>query len=79
MGLLQLVALRFSGRTPGLFFCYLRTPSHAVVSEATVAAYLRKSIFCLFAQHPNLAITKIIKTKQDTSYIEEDFAGFLVM
>lgn len=27
MGLLQLVALRFSGRTSGLFFRYLRTPS----------------------------------------------------
>ncbi|MGW8958587.1 hypothetical protein [Paenibacillus sp. NPDC055715] len=26
MGLLQLVALRFSGRTPGMFFRYLRTP-----------------------------------------------------
>ncbi|MBT2293748.1 hypothetical protein J7E73_32575, partial [Paenibacillus albidus] len=33
---LQLVALRFSGRTSGLFFRYLRTPSHAVVSEAMV-------------------------------------------
>ncbi|WP_019915139.1 hypothetical protein [Paenibacillus sp. HW567] len=61
MGLLQLIALRFSGRTLGLFFRYLRTPSHAVVSEANVAAYLRKSIFRLFAQNPHLSITKIIK------------------
>ncbi|MEK5491220.1 hypothetical protein MKZ24_11050 [Paenibacillus sp. FSL R7-0297] len=61
MGLLQLVDLQFSGRTSGLFFSYLRTPSHTVVSEASVAAYLRKSIFRLFAQNPHLSITKIIK------------------
>lgn len=72
MGLLQLIALRFSSRTPALFFRYLRTPSHAVVSEATVAAYLRKSIFRLFVQNPHLSITKIIKSKQNTSNIDED-------
>jgi hypothetical protein len=36
MGLLQLVAIRFSGRTPALFCRYLRTPSNEIVSEATV-------------------------------------------
>lgn len=72
MGLLQLISLRFSGRTPGLFFRYLRTPSHAVVSEATVAAYLRKSIFRLFAQNPQLSITKIIKSKQENADVERD-------
>ncbi|MNI89855.1 hypothetical protein D3C73_1473130 [compost metagenome] len=72
MGLLQLVALQFSGRTSGLFFRYLRTPSHAVVSEATVAAYLRKSIFRLFAQNPHVSITKIIKSKQENADVEHD-------
>lgn len=72
MGLLQLIALRFSGRVPGLFFRYLRTPSHAVVSEATVAAYLRHSIFRLFAQNPQLSITQIIRSKQATSDFEAD-------
>ncbi|MNO97225.1 hypothetical protein D3C76_889240 [compost metagenome] len=72
MGLLQLVALRYSGRTSGLFFRYLRTPSHAVVSEATVAAYLRKSIFRLFAQNPHVSITKIIKSKQENADVEHD-------
>jgi hypothetical protein len=72
MGLLQLIAWRFSSRTPGLFFRYLRTPSHAVVSEATVAAYLRKSIFRLFAQNPHLAITQIIKSKQENADVERD-------
>ncbi|WP_419888816.1 transposase [Paenibacillus xylanexedens] len=72
MGLLQLVALQFSGRTSGLFFRYLRTPSHAVVSEASVAAYLRKSIFRLFAQNPHVSITKIIKSKQENADVERD-------
>ncbi|MBT2292357.1 hypothetical protein J7E73_25150 [Paenibacillus albidus] len=72
MGLLQLIALRFSDRTPGLFFRYLRTPSRAVVSEATVAAYLRKSIFRLFAQNPRISITQIIKSKQENADVERD-------
>ncbi|MDQ6419697.1 hypothetical protein RB620_09665 [Paenibacillus sp. LHD-117] len=49
MGILQLIALRYSGRVPKLFLRYLRTPSRTVVSEATVAAYLRSSIFRLMA------------------------------
>ncbi|MEI7028426.1 transposase [Paenibacillus sp. y28] len=67
MGLLQLSALRYSGRTPTLFFRYLRTPSRTVVSEATVSAYLRQSIFRLFAQNKHLSITKIIRSKQDNA------------
>ncbi|MFB6367972.1 transposase, partial [Paenibacillus elgii] len=31
-GLVQLIALRFSERIPGLFFRYLRTPSKTIVS-----------------------------------------------
>ncbi|WP_233277442.1 hypothetical protein [Paenibacillus durus] len=72
MGLLQLIALRFSGRVPVLSFRYLRTPSHAVVSEATVAVYLRKSIFRWFAQQPHLPLTQIIRSKQATSEIVAD-------
>jgi hypothetical protein len=66
-GIVQLLALRFSGQTPALFFRYLRTPSKSIVSEATVTAYLRKSIFRLFAQNPHLSITKIIRSKQDSN------------
>lgn len=65
-GIVQLLALRFSGQTPALFFRYLRTPSKSIVSESTVTAYLRKSIFRLFAQNPHLPITKIIRSKQDS-------------
>jgi hypothetical protein len=72
IGLLQLIAVRYSGRVPGLFFRYLRTPSKTVVSEATVMAYLRTSIFRMFAQNPHLSITKIIRSKQDASDIDAD-------
>jgi hypothetical protein len=65
MGLLQLIAVRYSSLVPRLFFRYLRTPSKALVSEATVMAYLRKSIFRLFARNPHLSITQIIQAKQE--------------
>lgn len=71
-GIVQLLALRFSGRTPALFFRYLRTPSKSIVSEATIVAYLRQSIFRLFAQNPHLSITKIIRSKQDSSDFDAD-------
>ena len=63
-GLIQLIALRFSGRTASLFFRYLRTPSKAIVSEATVTAHLRQSIFRWFAQNKQLSQTQIIRSKQ---------------
>jgi len=72
MGLVQLIALRFSHRVPALFFRYLRTPSNSIVSEATVTAYLRKSIFRLFAQNPHLSITQIIRSKQDAPDSDTD-------
>ncbi len=58
-GLVQLLSLHFSSRVPALFFRYLRTPSKSIVSETTVTAYLRKSIFRLFAQNPQLPLTKL--------------------
>jgi hypothetical protein len=63
-GIVQLLALHFSGRTPARFFRYLRTPSNSIVSEATIVAYLRKSIFRLFAQNPRISLTQIIRSKQ---------------
>lgn len=71
-GLVQLIALRFSGRVPALLFRYLRTPSKSIVSEATVTAYLRKSIFRLFAQNPHLSITKIIRSRQANPDVDAD-------
>ena len=71
-GLIQLLALRFSGRTPALFFRYLRTPSKAILSEATVMAHLRQSIFRLFSQNRQLSVTQIIRSKQDLPSADAD-------
>ncbi|MCI1882396.1 MAG: hypothetical protein LKI94_09410 [Sporolactobacillus sp.] len=57
LGLLQLIALRYSKKTPALFFRYLRTPAKRVASEATVMAYLRRSIFQRFARNRHLTLT----------------------
>lgn len=63
-GLLQMLALRFSGtefmRRPR----FLRTRRGVVVSEATVADSLRKNFFCLFSFYPDLPLTLIISSKQ---------------
>nr|WP_223070552.1 transposase [Paenibacillus caui] len=72
MGLLQLIAVQYSSRVPALFFRYLRTPSKAIVSEATVMTYLRKSIFHLFARNPHLSITRIIRSKQEQLDFDSD-------
>ncbi|MEI7028427.1 transposase [Paenibacillus sp. y28] len=71
-GLIQLVALKFSGRTPARFFRYLRTPSKVIVSEATVTVHLRHSIFRLFAQNKQLSVTQIIRSKQDSPSTDAD-------
>jgi hypothetical protein len=72
LGLLQMIALRDSSRVPSLFFRYLRTPSEGVASEATVMAYLRRTIFRLFARNPHLAITQIIQEKQETPASDDE-------
>ncbi|QKY71707.1 transposase [Lentibacillus sp. CBA3610] len=72
MGMLQMIAVHYSGRVPGLFFRYLRTPSKSVVSEATVRVYLRTSIFIMFARNPRLTVTQIIRSKQEIPEIDAD-------
>lgn len=72
MGLLQLIAVQYSSRVPALFFRYMRTPSKAIVSEATAMVYLRKSIIYLFARNPHLYITKIIRSKQEQLNFDSD-------
>ena len=72
MGLLQIIALNFSStELDNRIFRYLRTPSKTIVSEATVACYLRKNINRIMAKNVGLSITKIIKNKQvDPSFYE---------
>jgi len=48
IGLLQTIELIFSStELNNKIFRYLRTPLKTIVSEATVAFYLRKNIICI--------------------------------
>lgn len=72
IGLLQMVSLLFSKDINTRSFRYLRTPSKAIVSEATVMCYLRQNIFRIMAKKPNLNITRFISNKQEKPDIYED-------
>lgn len=65
MGMVQLLSLNFSKEMQSRFFRYLRTPSKATVSEATVVSYLRKNIFRLMAKSPYSSISRFIQEKQE--------------
>ena len=72
LGLLQMLSLVFAGSFVSKTIRYMRTPSKAVPSEATVADYLRKTIYQLLHFFPNLAITVIIKSRQSMPDGSED-------
>lgn len=76
IGILQIVSLLYSEKLNKSFFRYLRTPSKEFVSEATVATYIRKSIFSIIAFNGHFSIIKIIKKKQiNPSFYEEKEAS----
>lgn len=64
MGMLQMLSLKFSDSINVADFRYMRTPSICVMSEMTIAYYLRKYIFRIMAENPTNAITRIINQKQ---------------
>ena len=72
LGLLQILSMQFSGRINWTAIRYLRTPSKEIVSEATMADYLRKSIFHSLGKTKDLTITRIIKSKQGDLEFYED-------
>lgn len=72
IGILQIVSLLYSEKLNKSFFRYLRTPSKEFVSEATVATYIRKSIFSIIAFNGHFSIIKIIKKKQVNPSFYED-------
>lgn len=78
MGLLQMLALRYSTKTSKRCFRYLRTSSKGVVSEATMMAFLHRSIFHWFAGNQHLTLTQIIQEKQQTSGIRGRITDFIV-
>lgn len=72
MGIIQMTSLKYSSQLQVEGIRYLRTPSLAVVSEATVMCYLRQHIFRLMVKTPHLSITRIIMEKQEKSEVCKD-------
>ncbi|MET1247711.1 transposase [Sporolactobacillus sp. STCC-11] len=72
MGLLQMIALRHDTKRQKNLFRFLRTPSKGAASEATIMAHLRQTIFQRFARNQHLAITQIIREKQETPELQDE-------
>jgi hypothetical protein len=62
-GLLQLLALKFSHILEKSSFCWLRTPSQKIVTEASMSRYLRQEFFLQFQKRLHLGILQIIRAK----------------
>jgi len=67
MGLIQMIALQFSGTPELQRFRYLRTQSSPVASEGTTMCFLRRYFFRFMAFSPDSTIIRIILCKSDTS------------
>lgn len=74
MGLIQIIAIKFSGDIKKVNFRFLRTISNNIVSEATVACFLRKNIFWLIEKDKKLAISEIILSKRCNHLFEQSKA-----
>jgi len=68
LGLLQLVGLLFGSEINSKGFRFMRTKSNSTPSERTVADFMRKNIFSVLRFSLNLAIVKIISTRQTGSF-----------
>ncbi len=64
MGLLQISALRFSDTICQYPLRWLRTKSNPYPSEATVADFMRKSIFLMFQNCCDLHVIRFIQSEQ---------------
>lgn len=64
LGLLQIIALKFSKEIHSSNFRWLRTKTNEIPSEATIADFMRKFIFYMLHKISNLGIIQIIKSKQ---------------
>jgi hypothetical protein len=65
LGMLQMISLLFMNTFTDKAVRFMRTPSKGVPSEATVADFMRKTIYQLFHFFPDLPITVIINSRQD--------------
>ena len=71
MGTIQMLCLRYEGRIDVSRYRYMRTPSHGVMSEASMMEYLRRNLFRFMAKQGESTITKIISGKQKSFEDEE--------
>ena len=62
-GILQLLSLKYSSIVEKSCFCWLRTTSGKVVSEATMSRFLRKDFFLQFRKCIHLPILQIIRSR----------------
>ena len=72
LGFLQIISIRFSDLFTGTALRFMRTPSKSIPSEATVADFMRKTIYQLFRFFPDLAITAIITKHQSQPNITNE-------
>ena len=64
-GMLQLLSLKYSSMVEKSCFCWLRTNSGKVVSEATMSRFLRRDYFLQFHKRLHLPILQIIRSKME--------------
>jgi len=68
LGLLQIISIQFADIFKGPASRFMRTPSKAIPSEATVAHFLRKNIYQMFHFFPDLPITRFISKHQSGAF-----------
>ena len=64
-GILQLLSLKYSSLVEKGSFCWLRTTSGKVVSEATMSRFLRRDFFVQFHKRLHLPILQIIRSRME--------------
>jgi len=72
MALLQIISIKFSDEINKAPFRFLRTKSNTIVSEATVACFLRKNIIRLITKNSGFTISRIIKEKQSEPWFSDN-------
>lgn len=70
-GLLQMISLKFSYTSVFSKMRWLRTRTNTIVTEETVAYFLRKYFNYFMYKHSNLAIMQIIISKQASNLLDE--------
>jgi hypothetical protein len=66
-GLLQLLCLKYSSSVVKSSFCWLRTSSKNVVSEATMSRFLCRDFFMQFHKQAHLPILRIIRSRMESN------------